>query len=160
MAQQNAIGDRGESIFNTRITQDNLFKVYFLGEKAPIVDFLLEILDPATPYYFLVQVKGTTLGYQAGGNLKACVEEDKMIKLLQRELPTYVAGVDVDREIVYLCPAFDPTTRYPSIPVTHSLQLVNKVASRAILDLLKQDVINYWANSGMSNYKATYHSIL
>lgn len=32
MAQQNAIGNRGETIFSTRITQDNLFKVYFLGE--------------------------------------------------------------------------------------------------------------------------------
>lgn len=82
MPQNNAIGDRGESIFNTRVTQDNLFKVYFMGEKAPIVDFLLEILDDATPYYSMVQVKGTTLGYLAGGNLQASVEEAKMIKLL------------------------------------------------------------------------------
>lgn len=160
MPQNNAIGDRGESIFNTRVTQDNLFKVYFMGEKAPIVDFLLEILDDATPYYFMVQVKGTTQGYQVDGNLQASVEESKMIKLLERKMPTYVAGVDVNDEIVYLCPAFDINTRYPSIPTNHYLKLSDKPGSRATLDLLKQDVINFWDNSNMSNFKSSYVSLL
>lgn len=160
MANQNAIGDRGESIFMTRITQWNYFKVYFLGEKAPIVDFLLEILDIATPYYFLVQVKGTTLGYQQGGNLKANVDNDKMIKLLNRTLPTYVAGVDVNDEKVYLCPAFEPALRYPSIPTRHKLEFADSNASRATLNLIKEDVINFWQHSNMGQYKSQYHSLL
>ena len=60
MADKNAQGERGESIFKTRITQGDLFAIYFLGEKAPIVDFLLEINDKDTPYPFMVQVKSTT----------------------------------------------------------------------------------------------------
>lgn len=49
MPTQNAIGDRGESIFTTRISEFYQFKVYFLGEKAPIVDFLLEVEDTDKP---------------------------------------------------------------------------------------------------------------
>ena len=39
MADQNSIGVRGEHIFATRITQGNIFNVYFLGDKAPVVDY-------------------------------------------------------------------------------------------------------------------------
>ena len=160
MSTQNAIGDRGESIFTTRITQYNLFKVYFLGEKAPIVDFLLEILDEQHPYYFMVQVKSTELGYNKDGKLKAVVPNDKYVKLVERLVPTYVAGVDVSTETVYLCPAFDVGTKYTTIPVTHLLSLSQKKKSKASLNLLKQDVINYYKSSGLGQYKAQYKSLL
>lgn len=46
----NIIGNIGENIIALRLSKYGIFKVYFLGEKAPIEDFLLEILDEATPY--------------------------------------------------------------------------------------------------------------
>ena len=67
MPDRNAVGDRGESIFHSRITEHYMFNVYFLGEKAPIVDFLLEIRDEKKPYYCIVQVKSTEQGYDAMG---------------------------------------------------------------------------------------------
>jgi len=160
MANTNAIGDRGESIFNTRITQGNVFKVYFLGEKAPFVDFLLEILDPNNRYYFLVQVKGTSQGYNRNGYLKAHVENSKLLELTKRDLPTYIAGVDIDNEIVYLCPAFGRTVTFSSIPTTHFLKLSDKATSLQTINLLKQDVITYWQNSNSSTYKSAYQSLL
>ena len=63
MAAQNDIGEFGEAIFKARLTQDYNFKVYFMGDKAVAVDFLVEINDTATPYQFLVQVKSTINGY-------------------------------------------------------------------------------------------------
>lgn len=161
MPTNNAIGDNGEAIFCGRITQDFIFKVYFLGEKAPIVDFMLEILDSGNHSYFcLVQVKSTTHGYQVGGNLKASITEDDLNKLIERPLPTYVAGVDIINEAVYLCPAFDSKVKYPSIPVTHKLTLLNKVASKLELLKLKEDIMNYWDNSGSDSYKTNYKSLL
>ena len=119
----NLIGDRGESIFNTRITEHEMFNVYFLSAKAPIVDFLIEIADEATPFQCLVQVKSTSQGYlKRNGKLRAKVPVDKMQKLINRPLPTYVAGVDLKNEKVYICPAFNDANAYTSsIPITHIL---------------------------------------
>lgn len=131
-----------------------------MGEKAPIVDFLLEILDENTPYYFMVQVKSTTQGYQKNGDLKASVDENKMKKLLERHMPTYVAGVDVNKEKVYLCPAFDPNTKYSSIPTTHCLSLSAKKNSQKLLNQLKDDVINFWNTVKVLDSKTKFKSSL
>lgn len=158
----NLIGDRGESIFNTRITEHEMFNVYFLSAKAPIVDFLVEIADEATPFQCLVQVKSTSQGYlKRNGKLRAKVPVDKMQKLINRPLPTYVAGVDLKNEKVYICPAFNDANAYTSsIPITHILDKRNAVATQQTLDMLKQDIIEYWNNANMNLYKTSFRSRL
>lgn len=158
----NLIGDRGESIFNTRITEHGMFNVYFLSAKAPIVDFLIEIADEATPFQCLVQVKSTSQGYlKRNGKLRAKVPADKMQKLINRPLPTYVAGVDLKNERVYICPAFNDANAYTSsIPITHILDKQNAVATQQTLDMLKQDIIEYWNNANMNLYKTSFRSRL
>ena len=100
----NIVGDRGENIFRIRITQYGLFSAYFLGEKAPIEDILLEINDDKTPYSCLIQVKTTEQGYNKKKNLKVKVTKKKFEALLKRPLPTYVAGVDLNKEVVFITP--------------------------------------------------------
>ena len=158
----NLIGDRGESIFITRITEHEMFNVYFLSAKAPIVDFLIEIADEATPFQCLVQVKSTSQGYlKRNGKLRAKVPADKMQKLINRPLPTYVAGVDLKNERVYICPAFNDANAYTSsIPITHILDKQNAVATQQTLDMLKQDIIEYWNNANMNLYKTSFRSRL
>lgn len=155
----NAIGDRGESIFTSRITENFLFRVYFLGEKAPVGDFILEINDETTPYECMIQVKSTRKGYDKSGNLKATVPKDKLVKLVQRPLPTYVAGVDEQNEKVYICSAFDLNGSFSTIPTNNVLEKGNS-ASQQTLDTLKQDIINYWKAIGIHKLKSTYISIL
>ena len=156
---KNAIGDRGESIFTSRITEDFLFRVYFLGEKAPIGDFILEINDESTPYECMIQVKSTRAGYNALGNLRAKVSKEKLTKLVNRPLPTYVAGVDEVNEKVYICPAFDANSTISSIPANHILEKGNPV-SLTTLRTLKEDIINYWQSINIHNHKTNYNSIL
>lgn len=158
----NLIGDRGESIFNTRITEHEMFNVYFLSAKAPIVDFLIEIADEATPFQCLVQVKSTSQGYlKRNGKLRAKVPVDKMQKLINRPLPTYVAGVDLKNEKVYICPAFNDANAYTSsIPITHILDKQNTVATQQTLDMLKQDIIEYWNKAKANLYKSSFKSRL
>ena len=160
MVDRNAIGDRGETIFNTRITEGNMFKVYFLGEKAPIVDFLLEILDEDKPYYFMVQVKSTEQGLDRKGFLKAKVPQDKLKKLVRRLVPTYVSGVDIKTETVYLCSAFDEEADYSKIPTTHLLNFSQKQITKHNLALLKQDVINFYQYCTLKTYKSNFQSLL
>ncbi|MCR4828247.1 MAG: DUF4365 domain-containing protein [Bacteroidales bacterium] len=160
MADNNAIGDRGESIFHSRITEHYLFNVYFLGEKAPIVDFLLEIIDSKKSYFFMVQVKSTEKGYDSSGNLKVKVSKRKYGELLKRPMPTYVAGVDNNSETVYLCSAFGDKKSLNSMPIKHVLKQSKKATSKKTLELLKQDVITYWENSKTKSYKKKFKSSL
>lgn len=160
MADQNSIGLRGESIFTTRITQGNIFNVYFLGDKAPIVDFLVEINDAKTPYAFMVQVKSTIRGYDTVGNLKVGVVKDKYQALLKRPLPTYIAGVDVNTETVYICSAFYDKKYVKSLPTKYKLKFTSPVITARVLDLLKTDVINYWNSCQTTRRKKNFKSSL
>lgn len=160
MADQNSIGIRGESIFTTRITQGNIFNVYFLGDKAPIVDFLVEINDAKTPYAFMVQVKSTIRGYNTAGNLKVGVIKDKYKALLKRPLPTYIAGVDINTETVYICSAFYDKRYVKSLPTKYKLKFTSPATTAKVLDLLKKDVIKYWQDSKTTSRKKKFKSSL
>ncbi len=160
MPSTNDIGNRGESIFNVRITQNFLFRPCYLGEKWPAGDHYIEINDEAKPYPFIVQTKTTTAGYHRNGNLKAPVPIGKLSKLMIIPVPTFAAGVDEDKEIVYLCPAYH-TVSFPSIPTNRIiLDVSNKPQSLVNLLKLKDDIINYWENSGIISYKRLYTSTI
>lgn len=160
MADSNAIGDRGESIFCSRITEHYMFSVHFLGEKAPYVDFLLEVRDPKKSYFFMVQVKSTERGYDSNGNLKVAVSTTKYKELVKKPMPTYVAGVDNKSETVYLCSAFADKKCISSMPTKHGLKQSRKVTSKKTLELLKKDVMDYWNHSKHGSYKKKYKSNL
>ena len=160
MADQNSIGVRGEHIFATRITQGNIFNVYFLGDKAPVVDFLVEINDVKNPYAFMVQVKSTIRGYDTAGNLKVRVVKEKYKSLLNRPLPTYIAGVDIKTETVYLCSAFYDKKLVKTMPAKNKLKLTSPVTTTRVLTMLKQDVIKYWQSAKTNSYKKKFKSCL
>lgn len=158
---KNYIGDRGETFFKIGITTDNIFRVYFLGEKAPVIDFLAEINDDETPFQCLIQVKATNQGFKEEypHNLRCVVLHEKMEELIKRPLPTYIAGVDINNGKVYICPAFsNPEAYVSSIPVTHLLSMDEYDATMETLSLLKQDVINYWVGINYSQSKNQFVS--
>ncbi len=150
MRQANIIGDIGENTFALRLSKEGIFKVYFLGEKAPIVDFILEIIDEKKPYQCLVQVKsiGQRKKYRRDGWMRTPVPQKKLEALIARPLPTYVAGVDVDKEIVYMAPAYNEEERFPAIPPKLKFDR-NRTASQSSLKRLRDDIINYWEKSGV-----------
>ena len=157
----NIVGDRGENIFRTRITQYGLFSAYFLGEKAPIEDILLEINDDKTPYSCLIQVKTTEKGYyKKKKTLKVNVTKKKFEALLKRPLPTYVAGVDLNNEVVFITPAFNNSDRQSSMKTTNKLDFSDPVVTKNTLNKLKTDIIMYWDQIKVSSFKSTYKSRL
>lgn len=61
----------------------------------------------------------------------------------------------------YICPAFNDANAYTSsIPITHILDKQNAVATQQTLDMLKQDIIEYWNNANMNLYKTNFRSSL
>lgn len=157
----NIIGNIGENIIALRLSKYGIFKVYFLGEKAPIEDFLLEILDEATPYQCLTQVKAVgdrEKQYTQEGNMNTPVPKEKLKKLINRPLPTYVGGADIEKEVVYIAAAFDPNIKYSSIPPKLKIDNEDKERSKRALIRLRDDIINYWNSIQIHNYKSSYQS--
>lgn len=151
----NVIGGAGENLTALRLEKDGFFKVYFLGEKAPIEDFLVEILDENNPYQCLLQVKATSQDdcYLENGNIITPVPEDKLNKLVHRPLPTYVVGADNEREVVFIAPAFNESRQYPSIPTGFRLDNNDKATRIANLEKFRDDIIRYWKESNIIDFK-------
>ena len=160
---QNSIGNTGENLAQLRLSKHGVFNVYFLGEKAPIEDILIEINDETNPYQALVQVKATnaTNRYNKGnGAMKTPVPDKKLTKLWNRPIPTYVMGVDLVDELVYIAPAYQKEGKYPSIP--NRLKIDNKVIADDItaLNKLKEDIINYYQSHKIPQHKQNYKTLI
>ena len=163
----NIIGDRGEMIVSTRLMENNLFQVFLLGGKVPSFDLLVEMIPQNTnekPYQFLVQVKTTSMTncFTLKHRLKTPVPHEKLDALIDRPLPSYAAGVDLNTEDVYLVPCFDTNSGYSgSIPTSN--RLVNKPKTPnnlALLQRLKSDIIDYWHGLNIDTYKPQFNSTL
>lgn len=163
----NVIGDRGEMIVSTRLMEYNLFQVFLLGGKVPSFDLLVEMIPQNAnekPYQFLVQVKTTSMTncFTLKHRLKTPVPHEKLDALIDRPLPSYAAGVDLNTEDVYLVPCFDRNSGYSgSIPTNN--KLVNKPKTPnnlALLQRLKSDIIDYWHGLNIDTYKPQFNSTL
>lgn len=144
---QDALGDRGEAIFRVLITEFDAatgpnFRPYFLGEKWPVVDFIVEILgaEASTPYFF-VQVKTTRGGYtQKDKRLKVSVSEDDIRLLASYPAPTYVVGIDEINRNGFLVSVNGENLRSLS---SLSTEFAINAANRR---LLWEEVRDYWAS--------------
>lgn len=159
---QNSIGNSGENLAQLRLSKHAVFNVYFLGEKAPVADFMIEVNDEDTPYQALVQVKSTKAQnrYNRNGEMRTPVPDDKLLKLRNRPLPTYVVGADLVDELIHIAPAYQNDGQYPTIP--HRLKIDNHNSDNDIKNLnqLKEDIINYYRSHNIPQHKQIYTSII
>lgn len=144
---RDALGQRGEAIFNVLMTEIDtadgpIFRPYFLGDKWPVVDFIVELLgaESATPYFF-VQVKTTRAGYtRMGKRLKVQVAAQEIRALAAYPAPTYIIGVDEIRKDGFLVSANgESTTTLSSLSTRFPI-------SKATRALLWKEVRDYWAS--------------
>ena len=164
----NIIGDIGEMEVSTRLMETGLFIVFLLGGKVPAFDLLIEIVPDAnaqeSPYQFLIQVKSTDEANpytKRTHRIKTPVPGKRLKALVNRPLPTYVAGVDLNTRDIYIVSGYDGKARYSnSIPTTYKLSLGNRAANTVQLQRLKNDVIDYWRGLNIDVYKPSFHSAL
>lgn len=162
----NVIGDIGEMEVSVRLMESDIFIVTLLGGKIPAYDLLVEIVPGPNemPYQFLIQVKSTeeqnpyTLKTK---RLKTPVPNKKLSALVDRPLPSYVAGVDLNTKDIFIVPAFDKQAGYTgSIPTKFQLKSGQKAANKVQLLLLKEDVTEYWRGLNVDTYKKSFKSKL
>lgn len=146
----NEIGDLGEAIFNVEISRDYIFRPRYLGEKWPSSDFYVELIGPKEHFFFIVQVKSTTQGNDASGNLKIQAPKKKIDDLNLYYCPTYLAGVNVNTSEVYLT------------SINKDVQKdISKLSTIFKLDtnnrkVLFNDVKSFWENTDLRNYKDNF----
>lgn len=143
-ATNNRIGNRGEHIFASRITQDFEFDVSFLGEKHETTDFCVEFTDKGKSYMFFVQVKSTQDRSSKKSVYIPTMSADDVIYLAELPYPTYLAGVELSTESVYIIGIFAQKESISSIPKKHILSFLQMEESKLTLKLLKEDVIRCW----------------
>lgn len=149
--KNNEIGDLGEAIFNVEISRDYMFRPRHLGEKWPSSDYYVELIGPKEHIFFIVQVKSTSKGLDTNNNLKVQASAKKLRDLNNYYCPTYLAGVDVVTNSVYLIP-INNSKRKDLSKLTTKFQLNSKTRK-----MLFADVKAFWANSGIKSYKQTYN---
>jgi hypothetical protein len=150
MPSVNDIGEKGELIFNLNISRDYNFRARHLGEKWPTSDFYIELIGPKEHFYFIVQVKATDKGVNSVNKLKVNIPKDKLHKLNEYYCPTYIAGVDVKTEKVYLFPI--NTKKHKSIsgiPISFELDTAKRKK-------LFEDVKSFWTGTNVKIYKSKF----
>jgi len=147
---RNEIGTLGENIFNLAISRNYKFRSMHLGEKWPISDFYVELIGTKRTMFFVVQIKSTDQGLNSNGNLKINLPKIKLHSLNSYYCPTYLAGVNNLTEKVYLKSINRKSHKgISSLPLIFELNKVN-------LDLLYDEVIEFWSNSNIEKYKSSF----
>lgn len=157
MSPKDHLGKRGESIAFVRLTEvcqaNDLpyFLPHFLGDKAPLFDALVELVDAgkSTPLFF-AQVKSTREGYQANGRLKVEVAKEDVEKMVKYPAPTYVIGVDEKQEKAYVVAVLgDMETKISSLSTAHPLNC-------GTLKMLWEEVRDYWKDKSMERKTSSF----
>lgn len=156
------IGNRGEAIFELRITDphgpggDPLFRPYHLGEKFPTLDYLVELvgLPDGRVGYFFAQVKSTRKGFtkRPPVRLPVQVSPGDVKRMLTYPGPTYVIGIDErpGHERAYIASANRPGMGpIQGLPPTFPLDAAN-------LNALWNEVDAYWSGKNMMMSRSVF----
>lgn len=157
---KNAIGATGENIAKAILELFPTFRVVFLGEKFPIVDFYVEIDEDTNSYPFLVQVKTTTSEITPRKILKVSVSKEKYESLHRKPIPTYVGGVHIDEAKLYITATYKTKSRLTSIRPNCVLSLDNLDQCADNINRIKNDVKAYWDSLDAFNKKMDYTSTI
>jgi hypothetical protein len=147
-ASTNSTGDLGEILAQLHFSrplrsgaQLPLFRPSHLGEKYPIVDLIVDVLDDKENSigFFFVQVKSTTKAAIASKTLPVEIDLKKYNRLAAMPAPTFLVGVDTRAEKVYLVSALKPASKAVS-SICKKYDLLDDAVRLA----LHKEVAAYW----------------
>jgi hypothetical protein len=143
------IGERGQWLFSLLMTQlcgraEPLFRPRFLGDKYPTFDYIVEVVDRPS-YFFFVQVKGTTRGYNAKTNrLRVKVAQDDIDRMVAYPAPTYVVGIDVNEiGVGFLLSVNESRDHVASLTTRFRIDC-------SVLEQLRDEVVDFWSSRNMT----------
>lgn len=143
-------GDLGETIFNLALSRYTLFRPRHLGEKWPTSDFFVELNGLDEKLFFIAQIKSSSTGINTKKRLRITAPKDKLNMLSKYYAPTFLAGIDIKKEKVYLTPITKEVTK--GISSLTTTFVVNKTNSKK----LHAEVKRFWKKSGLLDYKRKF----
>jgi hypothetical protein len=151
LSKKDHLGRRGEFIAVLRLTQvcqaNDLpyFVPHFLGDKCPLFDALVELVDAGdTTLFFFAQVKATRKGRNKKGRLKVEVKKSDVIGMVRYPAPTYVIGIDEPQEKAYIVAVYGAMNKkISSLSTAHEL-------NSTTLKHLWDEVREYWKAKDMA----------
>lgn len=155
---QNQIGNFGELLTETEFCRPvgkkynrPLFRANNLGQKYPVVDFVVDLLDSREKSigFFYVQVKSTD-DPSAGKKKRLPIEcpYHKYNAMVNLPVPTYLVGVDVWRETIYVLAAERTRKRKLS-----SIGKLHDLSADDIKVSLYKEVLSYWNEQSLDAWK-------
>jgi hypothetical protein len=143
------IGDRGQWLFCLTITElcgrsDPYFRPWFLGDKFPTFDYLVELVDYPSEYFF-VQVKATTRGYTLTPppRLNVQVSQGDVNRMVACPAPAYVVGLDVRDRVAFLLSVNEPRAHIASLTTEFRIDC-------KVLGALHDEVHQFWSSRDMA----------
>jgi hypothetical protein len=149
---KNFIGDRGEYIFTTLISEKTssgyLFNPIFLGQKWPTSDFYVELFKTSKPMFCFFQIKATSKGYTVKEQkLKINISKNNLEKLSKLPAPSYVIGInEITKKGYIISVNGDNIKAINNLPTTYPLNKTN-------LEKLWQEIKQFWNNSNNYDFK-------
>ena len=102
------VGSRGEAICYVLLTKHHagrgaIFRPQFLGDKWPVVDFIVELVSVGSSIpFFFVQVRSTRAGYTPRTKqLRVKASSAQVTALASYPAPTYIVAIDEVTETGY-----------------------------------------------------------
>jgi hypothetical protein len=143
------IRERGQWLFSLLMTDlcrrvDPHFRPRFLGDKLPTFDYIVEVVDRPS-YFFFVQVKGTTQGYtKKERRLRVQVTRDVIDRMVACPAPTYVVGIDANEiGVGFLLSVNEPRGNVASLTTRFRIDC-------GVLEQLRDEVIGFWSSRNMT----------
>jgi hypothetical protein len=138
----NVTGAKGEMNVSLCLMRDingkPLFSVRPLGEKAELLDFVVNLLDDKESEvgaFFMIQVKATKSA-EAGKSIDVNFDADQVAKALNRKVPVYLMAVDMGggraREIYFVAVDNLREKGFRAVPRVHNLDC--DITLRALYD--------------------------
>ena len=141
------IGDRGQAMFVLLFTDfcgrdQPLFRPRFLGDKFPTFDYIIELVDHPSLYFF-IQVKTTDEGYTKIENrLKVQLSQAHIDRMVDCPAPTYLVGIDEQTGIGFLLSINEARDHVPSMSTRFRIDC-------SVLGDLYDEVYSYWTSRSM-----------
>lgn len=147
-------GSRGEAIFQTRIMDFcgnplPFFDAHFMGDKFPIFDHIVNVVENAgVTAFFFAQVKTSHGKYETrkDGKQYLCVaiSKDELNAIVAYPGPAYLIGIDDTAERAYITAVDKPVTHgFAAMPTDYELDC-------STLHKLRDEVKLYWKNGPLT----------